>query len=354
MKEIDYIIVGLGIAGLSFCERLEQHGKSFLVIDPGVNAATQISGGVFNPVVLKRFTIAWKAKEEMAGSLHFYKQLSNKLGVSIVSETSVLRILNSVEEQNDWVVASDKIELAPYLTSEILKNDNPNIKAPFGFGKVKVAGRLSPAVLLKTYREYLQKNNLLTSEVFEHDQLSEDENRVTYKGVSARKIIFAEGISGLKNPFFPKGPFKDGKEYFIPNKGEYVIVKAPELKLNTLLKGPVYVMPLGDELYKVGASYKRGDASLEITSESREIVLNKLQRMILCDFEVVSQEVGIRPTTKDRRPLLGSLAKHPNKVFFNGLGTHGIMNAPFLSKILYNHLENDMELPIEMDIKRCK
>ena len=133
-----------------------------------------------------------------------------------------------------------------------------------------------------------------------------------------------------------------------------MIVKAPELKLNTLLKGPVYVIPMGNDLYKIGASYKRGDASLKITSESREIVLRKLEKMILCDYKVVSQEVGIRPTTKDRRPLLGSPPGHPNKIFFNGLGTHGIMNAPFLSEILYNHLENGLELPKDMDIKRCR
>jgi glycine/D-amino acid oxidase-like deaminating enzyme len=353
VKEVDYIIVGLGIAGISFCEQLEKHHKSYLVIDSGVNAATKISGGVFNPVVLKRFTIAWKAREEMAKSLLFYKELSNKLNTAILHETSVLRILNSVEEQNDWGVASDRIELSPYLDSEILKNNNPNIKAPFGFGKVKVAGRIFPSVLLESYRNYLQKRNVLISEIFEYERLSEEKNKVYYKDIVAGKIIFSEGIGGLKNPYFPKGPFVGGKEYFIPNKGEYVIVKAPELKLDTLLKGPVYVMPWGKDLYKVGASYKREDSSVEITEESKEIVLKKLRKMIVCDFEVVSQEAGIRPTTKDRRPFLGSLTNSPNKVFFNGLGTHGIMNAPFLAEILYNHLESEQDLPEEMDIKRC-
>ena len=353
MREVDYIIVGLGIAGLSFCEQLEKHHKSFLVIDSGANAATKISGGIFNPVVLKRFTIAWKAKEEMAGSLLFYKELSNKLNIPIVQKTFVLRILNSVEEQNDWAVASDKIELSPYLESEILKNKNPNIKAPFGFGKVKVAGRIFPSVLLESYRNYLHKRNLLITESFDHHQLSEERNKIIYKDISAGRIIFSEGIAGLKNPFFPKGPYEGGNEYFIPNKGEYVIVKAPELKLETLVKGPVYIIPMGNDLYKVGASYKREDASIEITEESKEIVLKKFRKMIVCDFEVVSQEAGIRPTTKDRRPLLGSLVNSPNKIFFNGLGTHGIMNAPFLAEILYNHLENGLELPEEMDIKRC-
>jgi len=354
VKQVDYIIVGLGIAGLSLCERLEEHDRGFIVIDSGPNIATEVSGGVFNPVVLKRFTIAWKAKEEMAKSLLFYKELSIKLGVSIVNDTSVLRILKSAEEQNDWVVASDKIELAPYLSSEIVKNENPSVRAPFGFGKVKVAGRIYPSELLKAYRAYLQNRDLLIPEGFEHELLSETNNRIIYKGISAKKIIFAEGISGLKNPFFPKGPFLDGKEYFVANKGEYVIMRAPRLRLETMVKGPIYIIPLGEDLYKVGASYKREDTTLDITHEAREDILRKLRKMILCDFEVVSQEVGIRPTTKDRRPLLGSLVGHPNKVFFNGLGTHGIMNAPFLSRILYNHLENDLELPKEMDIKRCK
>lgn len=353
VREVDYIIVGLGIAGISFCEQLEKHHKSYLVIDSGANAATKVSGGVFNPVVLKRFTIAWKAKEEMARSLLFYKELSSKLKIPIVYETSVLRILNSVQEQNDWIVASDRIELAPYLDSEILKNNNPNIIAPFGFGKVKVAGRIFPSVLLESYRSYLLEKSALISETFDHSQLSEEGSKVYYKDIVSSKVVFSEGIGGLKNPYFPKGPFIRGKEHFIPNKGEYVTIKAPELKLRTLLKGPIFVMPWGEDLYKVGASYKREDSSSGITEESREIVLTKLRKMIACDFEVVSQEAGIRPTTKDRRPFLGSMVNSPNMVFFNGLGTHGIMNAPFLAEILYNHLENGQELPEEMDIKRC-
>ena len=55
MKEVDYIIVGLGIAGIAFCETLRKNNKSFLVYDTGINHSTIISGGVFNPVVLKPY-----------------------------------------------------------------------------------------------------------------------------------------------------------------------------------------------------------------------------------------------------------------------------------------------------------
>ena len=351
MREVDYIIVGLGIAGISICEQLRKHKKTYVVIDAATNAATKVSGGICNPVILKRFTVAWKANGEMDNSLLFYKELAKTLNTPIVHETTVLRILNSVEEQNNWIVASDKIELEAYLNPEVLKNENPHINAPFGFGKVKVAGRIFPPVLLSAYTDHLQKKNILISETFEHELLSEESHKVCYKDIVAKKVIFSEGTGGLNNPFFPK-ELVGSKAYFIPNKGEYIMVKAPQLKLETLLKGPVFVMPWGEDLYKVGATYKRDDTSPEITEEAKDIILQKLAKMISCNFEVVSQEAGIRPTTKDRRPLLGALPQSPNKVFFNGLGTHGIVNAPFLSRILYNHLENGQELPQEMDIKR--
>ena len=153
MIETDYIIVGLGIAGLSLCEQLEKHNKGFVVFDSAVQTATKVSGGVLNPVILKRFTLAWMAKEQTENAVSFYNKLSSKLGVSVFKEIPALRILINVEEQNDWAVASDKKELSAFLSSEVIKNNNPHIKAPFGFGKVNGGGKVFPSVLINTYKE---------------------------------------------------------------------------------------------------------------------------------------------------------------------------------------------------------
>jgi glycine/D-amino acid oxidase-like deaminating enzyme len=345
VKNVDYIVVGLGIAGLCICEQLEKHKKKFVVFDTAKNGSTLVSGGIFNPVILKRFTIAWKAKEHMAHTLGFYKALSEKLGVSILNEQPILRILTGVEEQNDWAVASDRNELAPFLSSEVITNNNLNVIAPFGFGKVNSTGRIYPSVLLEAYRAYLQKENILISEEFDYKQLSSEATRLVYNGITAKKILFAEGAAVFNNPFFPR-------QFIIANKGEFLIVRAPELKLDVLLKGAVYIIPLRNALFKVGATYYRDEETHTITGQARDEIIGKLKKMISCDFEVIEQEVGIRPTTKDRKPLLGSLPQSENKVFFNGLGTHGVLTAPFLSEILYKSLEDGLELPGEMDIRR--
>lgn len=119
-----------------------------------------------------------------------------------------------------------------------------------------------------------------------------------------------------------------------------------------MLKTSLFMIPLTKDLYKVGATYDREDHSVKTTQNAKEEMINKLKTIINCNFEVVDQVAGIRPTTRDRRPFLGTLLGCENKVFFNGLGTRGITSAPSLAKSLYDYIENDLELSKEIDIKR--
>lgn len=345
MIKVDYIIVGLGIAGISICEQLQKHGKSFLVIDNGKDGSTAKSGGVFNPTVLKRFTAAWNAADFYPVAVCFYNQLSEKLHQNIFSEIPILRIFKGVEEQNNWTVASDKLELRNFLSSKFFKNTNSNVLAPFGFGEVLGTAQIQTENLLFLYRNYLKNKDALLSEEFQYEALQQNENSVVYKDISAKKIIFAEGSKAIDNPFFPK-------QTIIGNKGEYLIIKAPSLKLEQLLKGSMYVIPLGNDNYKVGATYSRDDYSLNSTEQAKEEILSKVKSFIFCPFEIIGQTAGIRPTTKDHRPLLGSLEETPNLIFFNGLGSRGFLMAPLLAEILLKHLAAGMPIPKEMDIKR--
>ncbi|MGO3181305.1 MAG: NAD(P)/FAD-dependent oxidoreductase [Aequorivita sp.] len=345
MKQLDYIIVGLGIAGISLCEQLQKNNKSFIVVDNGEDGSTAKSGGVFNPTVLKRFTAAWNASYFFPVAKNFYRHLSEKLNDNIFQETPVLRIFKSVEEQNNWSVASDKRELQHFLSSDFLKNTNPAVQAPFGFGGVMGTGQIETIKLLSNYRNSLNAEKRLLAEVFQYEMVQQKENKVFYKNISATKIIFAEGAKVIDNPFFPKHAITG-------NKGQYLVIKALDLKMTSLLKGPVYVIPLGNDTYKVGATYSRDDYSLHPTEGAKDEILAKLKTFISCSFEVLEQTVGIRPTTRDHRPLLGAWEENSNLIFFNGLGSRGFLMAPLLAEILYNHLENDVPLSKEMDIRR--
>ncbi len=352
MKELDYIVVGLGIAGLTFCEELEKNHKSFIVFDAGDITSTIVSAGVINPVVLKRFTPVWNAKEHIGSSILFYKELSKKLEIPLYKEMSMLRIFKSIEEQNNWMVASDKKELESFLEPKIIKNKNLCINAPFGFGQVNNTGRINPIELIKSYKNYLQSNDQLQNEVLDYNTLQLTNDSIEYKDFKANKIVFCDGASAKRNPFFPQITKNRKEPLVIPNKGEYILIKAPVLKLDSMLKSSLFIIPLGNDMYKVGATYDREDYTLGITQNAKDEMVIKLSKIINCDFEVIDQVAGIRPTTRDRRPFLGSLNEYENIIFFNGLGTRGITSAPSLAKNLYDYIENDIEIPKEMDIKR--
>ena len=121
MKQVDYIVVGFGIAGVCLAERLLQQGKSLMVYDDVKDGASVASGGVLNPIVLKRFTAAWNAADFFTEAIPFYKKIEVRLGKPIISSTNIQRIFNGVEEQNNWMVASDKTTLSPFLSAEIVQ-----------------------------------------------------------------------------------------------------------------------------------------------------------------------------------------------------------------------------------------
>ena len=111
-------------------------------------------------------------------------------------------------------------------------------------------------------------------------------------------------------------------------------------------------MPLGNHYYKVGATFNWKDKTLALTKAGKEELIDKLKKVIKVPYTIVKQYAGIRPTVKDRRPMVGVHPKKPELVVLNGLGTRGVMIAPTMAKNLFNHLEKGELLDTEIDIKR--
>ena len=342
---LDYLVVGLGLSGLSICEHLEQRDLKFHVFENNSQKSSLVAAGLYNPVVLKRFTLAWNAVSQMEIALPFYQKLEEKLKVKFIHSRNIYRKFYSAEEQNDWFAASDKSGLSEFMSTEILKELNPNIPAKFGFGKVLKTGNIDTDIMLKEYRKYLDQKGQITLSSFNYSELKFSQTEVEYKGLKARKIIFCEGFGLKKNPFFDYLPLN-------ANKGEYITIYSKELKLQEAVKSSVFIIPLGDNLYRVGATYNNQDKTPEPTLEAREYLSEKLSKIITCDFEVVDQVAGIRPATKDRRPFIGAHPEFKNLLCCNGFGSRGVLIAPMISEQLLDFSEDNKSIPEDSDIKR--
>ena len=61
-----------------------------------------VAGGLYNPVILKRFTGAWNGAAQLDYALPFYENLERKLGLKLDYQLPILRRFASIEEQNLW------------------------------------------------------------------------------------------------------------------------------------------------------------------------------------------------------------------------------------------------------------
>ena len=178
------------------------------------------------------------------------------------------------------------------------------------------------------YLNYLVENQKLITTSFDYQKLIHEKDFVVYDNIKSKHIVFAEGFGLQQNPFFNYLSL-DG------TKGELLIIKAENLNLDMIINASIFILPMGNNLYKIGATYNWNDKTNETTDEGKNELLEKLKTLINCDFEIIEHLAGVRPTVKDRKPLLGNHHLFPNYYVLNGLGTRGVMLAPWLANMLF-------------------
>lgn len=343
--KVDFIIVGLGLAGLAFAEELIAAKKTFLVFEDASQTSSLVAGGVYNPVILRRFTPVWNAAEQLDLAMPFYESLEEKLHQKFDEKFEIKRAFKSIEEQNNWFSLSDKPKLKKFMSSKIEQQKVNGIVGDFGFGIVNEAGRIDTLKLVKAYRNYLEELKSIQFEKFEHSVLKISEEKIIYKNIESEKIVFCEGFGMKENPFFNYLPLDEVK-------GELITIYAPEINIQFLLKSALFLIPLGNNHYKVGATFNHTDKTSVPSENGKLELIEKLKKVIDVPYTIINQTAGIRPATADRKPFIGLHKTHKNLAILNGLGTRGVMLAPTLARNLYNHIENNEILDEVADIKR--
>ncbi len=342
---VDYLIIGSGLAGISFAETALLNNKKIFVIDCGQKSSSKVAAGLYNPVILKRFTPVWDAQNQLQLLDEFYKNLETKLHLKFDFKKPILRKFFSIEEQNNWFIASDRVELSTFLATQLKKIKIKGIDSPYDYGEVNHTGYVEVDSLLENYKLYLQSRNSYRIENFDYCLLEIKNGIIQYKDILAKQIVFAEGFGMHQNPFFKELPL-DGV------KGELLIIKAPELSLDLIINTSVFILPLGNQLFKVGATYNWNDKTNTPTKEGKQELIDRIKEILTCDFEIISHYAGIRPTVKDRKPLIGTHPDFKNIHILNGLGTRGVMLGPSMAKELFDHIEFGTPLKPEININR--
>lgn len=339
-----YLIVGAGIAGLSVAFRLEERNIPYLILDSGNNQSSQVAAGIINPVVFRRLSLSWRVSELLPEAKNFYHVLEQQLGCTFFRPIPIRRAFAHEQELDFWLDRQDMPEFSPYL-KKLDEQDISHkiIKQRCGTGVVQDAWWVDAKILLESWQNKLRGENKLRIEQFDYTKVNPAE--ATYDGQEFEELIFCEGFRAQQNPWFSHLPIQ-------ATKGELLTVKNDSLPENELYNYKCFVLPTGNHLFKVGATYSWDSPNIELTNEGREELEEHFQKITDTNYEVINHQAGVRPTTPDRKPMLGRHPLYPKLSVYNGLGAKGYLISPLLSREFVAYLIEGTNLHPEVSIQR--
>jgi glycine/D-amino acid oxidase-like deaminating enzyme len=345
----DYIIIGQGLAGTVLSYILQKNGKNILVAeDESPDSASAVAAGIYNPITGKRMVKTWKAAALFPVLEEFYAGMEKDLNTRFLFQHPVYKPFGSIEEQNHWISQTSFADIENLVNINVpIERYSDFIHNKYGGFETFRSGYMDVSVLVSVFRERLIQTDAYIKKSFDSIDLDFKENHVIWDGISAKRIIFCEGHKVIANPFFNWLPF-------VFAKGELLTLRIKDFEKHTILNKGVFILPVGNDIYKVGSTYVWDYKDNNITEEAKAELTLKLEQMIKVPYEIIKQEAGIRPAVKDRRPLLGLHPQFKTLGIFNGLGTKGVSLAPYFALSFYDFLENHIEIDKEVSIERFK
>lgn len=348
-RNTDYLIVGQGICGTLLSYYLERAGQSVIVIDePRQFTATKVASGIINPVTGKKWVTTWMAAQLLPFALDAYTALGKELDAELIKTYDLLSYHTTPEMQQLFEGRIEEDDTWLYTVN----NEKPwesLFSFHYGIGAVSPCYVVELQTLLAKWRRRLAAQDALVEAVFHWDDCSVTQDSVTYKNIKARKLICCGGAADIDNPYFTRLPFQ-------LNKGEAIIVSIPGLPRDHIYKHGVFNMvpwKEGDQFW-IGSIFDREYKDELPTAAFREAVAHVLERWLKLPWSLVDHQAALRPATGGQKPFAGLHPSFPALGIFNGMGSKGCSQAPYLAAEFAEYLVSGTPITPEADINRFK
>jgi len=342
---IENLIVGQGIAGTTLAWQLHNAGRDFVILDADEEfTASKVAAGLVTPWTGRRMTRSDDFDESWRIALSFYREIEERLSVSLFEESSAVRLFLSKNEASsaEQTTSGGLAAIEPW-NGRIEKGGRS-----FEGCRMSPAGRLDVRKYLQASADFFREQNKWYRHRLDVPTgLIVDENGVAVfeLDLSADRAIFCTGAS--KSWLFPDVPNN-------PAKGEILNVTVAGYQRSETVHHSIWLVPENDGSITAGATYDWENIDCEPTAQGRREILNAMRRFI--DGEILPNEhcAAVRPTMKDYQPVIGRHPDSPRVFIFNGLGSRGVLRAPRVASQLVSLILNDRPVSPEYSIERLR
>lgn len=344
MSEIDFLIVGQGLAGSILAWKLIQKSYNVLIIDNGAENASQIAAGLVNPVTGQRFVKIERVEEYLSTAKSCYAKLGAYFKQSFFVEMPMMRILQNENEQKYANKRLNQSEYQQFLQQNIECDYLTHNQ--YGTLLQKQTGFLRTKILLSCLTEYFISNGCYRLCQLDYQDI-QLEPCASWLDIQPRHIVFCEGYHARNNPWFGNLPFQLAKGQILSC---YVSGTCPPAIINY----GNWLLPVSSQCFKTGATFETNYLDMAPSQEASLKLLTGTKKYCSQLEEIVVKEhkVGIRPTTLDKQAFIGTHPRFRNLHIFNGFGAKGSLSIPWCAQHFITVLEHKIRLNSQLDISR--
>ena len=348
-SEFDFIILGQGIAGTSLAWSLRWAGSRFLVVDRQERVtSSRIAAGLVTPITGQKLIKSWRFDEFWPVAIAHYDRVQSETKNQFFQRRSMVRLFANEVEASTFRRRNEAGEYLGIVSQPDRLVDANWFDNPLGGFEMSQGGQLDVPQYLDASRKFFEsEGSLLTNDldVSRDLQIEQDGVVLPTLGVRGKTLVFCQGSEAINNPWLRDVQFK-------PAKGEILTLRIPGLAETRVVHGSVWLAPFSGDLFKAGSTYDWKSLDTVPTEKGRNEILKELSSFLRTPFEIVAHEAGVRPIHRNQYPVLGRLPAEPRLACFNGLGSKGVLQAPFFADQMTRMLIEGRQVDSTVDLNK--
>jgi glycine/D-amino acid oxidase-like deaminating enzyme len=341
--QVDFLIVGQGLAGSLLAQELLRRGRTIHVVDDRWrSSSSQVAAGLMTPLTGRRFTLTKDYPELFAAA----QARLTELGV--FRPAQVYRMFVDDEQRAKGLKRTECTSCQPFiaLVTSARGELDEGLTDAFGGALMNGAWVDLPKLLSDVRAELVAAGNL-TEANFEPADVTSSAEGVVWRQVRAGAIVYCDGYKSAQ-----RGPFKYLP--WQPAKGEALTLRSDVVDKPFILNREGWALPLGQGVWRTGTNWQWDQLDEAPTELQKEKLIRRFRSYFgqEVQVDVTAHIAGVRPCTSDNHPFLGAHPTQPRTFLFNGLGPRGTVWAPLMADEMAAYLCEGRALRKECDLAR--
>ena len=341
--QVDFLIVGQGLAGSLLAQELRRRGRKVHVVDDGwKSASSQVAAGLMTPLTGRRFTLTKHYPELFAAA---QERLSAR---GVFRPTSVYRMFVDDEQRAKGLKRTECRSCQPFIERVTSAQGQLDAGLTDAFGGALMNGAwVDLPKLLADVRAELLADGSLTEAAFDPAEAVADAEGVTWRALRAGAIVYCDGYKSAQ-----RGPFRYLP--WQPAKGEALTLLTSVADKPYILNREGWALPLGQGVWRTGANWQWDQLDETPTETQKEKFIRRFRGYFgdEVQVEVTAHVAGVRPCTSDNHPFMGTHPQQARTHLFGGLGPRGTVWAPLMAEEMAAYLCEGASLRPECDLAR--